>query len=135
MARMSALARPDQSEGRENRATHQRTGAPPKYPPKQTGEFLQGLYNSGPSGSTEPRERSEYLSQGLPHIKIYWYLYVQHIPPQTLLLGVVASPVGHPAYCSTRLKIKCETRVEHCGVAALCCETLQWNSHCLKTFP
>ena len=68
-----------------------------KIPPKQIGEILKGLYNSGPSGSTEPRERSEYLSQGLPHIEIYWYLYVQCIPPQTLLLGVVASPVGHPA--------------------------------------
>ena len=47
--------------------------------------------------------------KGFPNI--FMYLYVQHIPPQTLLLGVVAGPVNHPAYGSTCLKIKLNVRL------------------------
>ena len=81
MARASALARADRSEPKDSR----KSGDAPTYrcaakiPPKWVFN-LKGLYNSGPSGSTEPRERSEYLSQGLPHIK-YIYLCMCSVFP------------------------------------------------------
>ena len=75
---------------------------PPKIDLHETRkqDFLKGCKQRWSNRSrlgttTAPRERSGYLSQGLPHIKVY--ICMCSVPPQTLLLGAAASPVDHSA--------------------------------------
>ena len=91
MARVSALARADRSEGHENRATHQRTGAPPKYPQNKLENSYRGCTTVAHRGPLSPGRGVSTSHKGFPILNIFIYVCAVYSPTN----GAPSCPEGH----------------------------------------
>ena len=87
--------------GRHSNVQEWRQNTPQNRPTQNSKQdSLKGFKQRWPNRShlgtaTAPKGGSEYPPRRLPHIKVY--ICMCSVPPQTLLLGVAASPVDHTA--------------------------------------